>query len=41
MELEHAERRLWAEQVSSINKRLNQSGDTEPWRSWVPEWQGA
>ena len=39
MELEHTERRLWATQVSAINKRLNESEKEEPFKSWVPEAQ--
>jgi hypothetical protein len=37
LELEHAERRMWATEVSSINQRLNESGKEEPFKSWVPE----
>jgi len=37
MELEHTERRLWATQVSQINKRLNESDKEESFKSWVPE----
>jgi hypothetical protein len=35
--LEHAERRQWAAEVSAINRRLNDDGGPEPWRSWTPD----
>ena len=35
--LEHTERRDWAAEVSAINRRLNESGEQEPWRSWTPD----
>ncbi|HEX5141373.1 MAG TPA: DUF6760 family protein [Dehalococcoidia bacterium] len=37
--LEHAERRQWAARVSGINRRLNDSGESQPWRSWTPDFQ--
>jgi len=37
LELEHAERRLWASEVSSINQKLNESTEEEPFRPWVPD----
>ena len=35
--LEHGERRQWAAEVSAINRRLNDDGNSEPWRSWTPD----
>jgi hypothetical protein len=35
--LEHDERRRWAAEVSTINRRLNDSGDGDTWRSWTPD----
>jgi len=35
--LEHAERRLWAGEVSSINQKLNESSGGEQFKSWVPD----
>jgi hypothetical protein len=37
LDLEHAERRLWAAEVSSINQKLNESAVEEPFKSWVPD----
>jgi hypothetical protein len=37
LDLEHAERRMWATEVSSINRRLNEDGKEESFKSWVPE----
>ena len=35
--MEHAERRQWANEVSAINKKLNESTSEEPFKSWVPD----
>jgi hypothetical protein len=35
--LEHGERRQWAAEVSAINRRLNDDANSEPWRSWTPD----
>ena len=37
LELEHAERRLWAGEVSTSNQKLNESTGEEPFKSWVPD----
>jgi hypothetical protein len=35
--MEHADRRAWADQVSAINRRLNDSTHEEEWKPWVPD----
>jgi hypothetical protein len=37
LDLEHAERRLWAGEVSTINQKLNENTGEEPFKSWVPD----
>jgi hypothetical protein len=35
--MEHQERRLWANEVSAINRRLNEPTEEEPWKPWTPD----